>query len=144
MRFTHQGPQARGCVNRVETDTEWYNRLIPWAKYPWQRIMSLATIASAIKDSSACLATIGVQIPPPTSVMTVACSTLISPCHVAIQNYDTIAAVCSILAGHCVDSQLEWSTIVQNPQRVAHRYSCMLQSLQAKPATLLAVLCIMH
>ena len=21
-RFTHRGPQARGCVNRVETDTE--------------------------------------------------------------------------------------------------------------------------
>ena len=21
-RFTHRGPEARGCVNRVETDTE--------------------------------------------------------------------------------------------------------------------------
>ena len=29
--FTHQGPEARGCVNRIGTDTEWYNRLVPWA-----------------------------------------------------------------------------------------------------------------
>ena len=43
--FTHQGQQARGCVNRVETDTEWYNWLIPWATWPWQRILGLATRA---------------------------------------------------------------------------------------------------
>ena len=56
--FAHRGPQARGCVNRVETDTEWYNWLVPWTTWPWQRIHGLATTASAIKGSSACLATV--------------------------------------------------------------------------------------
>ena len=52
--FTHQGPQARGCVNHVETNTEGYNRLVPW---PLQRIHGLATTVSAIKGSIAYLAT---------------------------------------------------------------------------------------
>ena len=56
-RFTHWGPEARGCVNHEETDTEWYNRLVPRATWPWQCIYGLATIASAIKGSSAYLAT---------------------------------------------------------------------------------------
>ena len=29
--FIHRGPKAPRCVNRVETDTEWYNRLVPWS-----------------------------------------------------------------------------------------------------------------
>ena len=56
--FTHWGPEARGCVNHVETDTKWYNRLVPWATWPWQRIYILATIVSAINGSSAYLATV--------------------------------------------------------------------------------------
>ena len=54
MWFTHQGSEARG----VETDTEWYNRLVPWATWLWQRIYDIATIAFAIKGSSMYLATI--------------------------------------------------------------------------------------
>ena len=28
MWFTHQGPEAQGCVNRIGTDTRWYIRLV--------------------------------------------------------------------------------------------------------------------
>ena len=31
MLFTHRGPKARGCVNHIETDTEWCNQLVPWS-----------------------------------------------------------------------------------------------------------------
>ena len=52
------GPTS-GCVNRVwETDTEWYNRLVPWATWLWQHIHGLATTASAIKGSSVYPATV--------------------------------------------------------------------------------------
>ena len=54
--FTHQGPEAWGCVNHIETDTKWYNWLVVWATWPWQCIYILATIASAIKGWSAYLA----------------------------------------------------------------------------------------
>ena len=40
-RFTHRGPKARGCVTHVETDTKWYNRLIPWW-LPWQPLYQSA------------------------------------------------------------------------------------------------------
>ena len=58
MWFTHRGLEVPGCVNHVGTDTEWYNRLVPWATRPWQRIYGLATIASAIKGLSTYLVTI--------------------------------------------------------------------------------------
>ena len=60
--FIHRGPEARGCVNHVGTDTEWYNRLVPWATWPWQRIYDLATIVSAIKGSSTYLATVQIIV----------------------------------------------------------------------------------
>ena len=41
--FTHKGLEARGYVNHVETDTEseWYNQLVPWAMWTWQSICNI-------------------------------------------------------------------------------------------------------
>jgi hypothetical protein len=56
--FTHRGPRL--CKSRRDR-TEWCNRLVPWATWPWQHIYGLATIASAIKGSSAYLHVATVQ-----------------------------------------------------------------------------------
>ena len=56
--LTHRGPEAQGCVTHIGTDTEWYNRLVPWATWPWQHIYGLATIAWSIKGSNVYLATV--------------------------------------------------------------------------------------
>ena len=42
--FTHWEPMAWGCVNHI--GTEWYNWLVPWDTWPWQRIYNLANIGS--------------------------------------------------------------------------------------------------
>ena len=59
--FIHQGPLAQGCVNCAEINTEWYNRLVPWAIWPRQRIYNLASTALAIKGSSTCMYLVIVQ-----------------------------------------------------------------------------------
>ena len=41
----HRGPEARGCVNHVDIDAEWYNQLVPWATSPWQCICNIDTTA---------------------------------------------------------------------------------------------------
>jgi hypothetical protein len=57
--FTHWGPHAGPRLRKSRRDrTEWCNQLVPWATWPWQRIYSPATLASAIKGSSAYLATV--------------------------------------------------------------------------------------
>ena len=92
--FTHRGPEARGCVNHVGTDTEWYNRLVPWATWPWQRIYGLATIASAIKGSSAYLATVQtVQIESDARYRADVPFSSDSSFFLDIQNHNTIVAV---------------------------------------------------
>ena len=55
MRFTHRGPEARGCVNRAETEprdiTDLYHGLCGLDN------CNVTTAALAIKDSRAYLAT---------------------------------------------------------------------------------------
>ena len=51
----YRRPEARGYAKCVETDTEWYNRLVPWAMWPFY---SLATIVLAIKSLSVYQATV--------------------------------------------------------------------------------------
>ena len=106
--FTH-----RGCVNHVGTDTEWYNRLVPWATWPWQRIYGLATIALAIKGSSAYLATVQTIVadhhrtnPMPDVDNSSFTESVLSNSgyFFVIQNHDAIVAVYNLKPCCCVDS----------------------------------------
>ena len=58
MGFTHRGPEARGCVNCVETEPSDVTDLYHGLCGPDNRIYGLATTAPAIKGSSAYLATV--------------------------------------------------------------------------------------
>ena len=55
-------PKPQNFVNvlygSIETDTECYNQLVPWATWPLQHIYGLATTALAIKGSRVYLATV--------------------------------------------------------------------------------------
>ena len=65
--YTLRAAGQRLC-NHVETDTKWYNQLVPWATWTWQRIHGLATTVSAIKCLSVYLATVQSIIRRPLSI----------------------------------------------------------------------------
>ena len=113
--FTHWGPEARGCVNHVETDTEWYNQLVPWAMCPWQCIDDLATIASAKKGLSAYLATvqtiIAIDWTRPARMIVAADTFFVQLWFLlVIQNHDTITTVCNTLTTVSIPT---WTRLLQ-------------------------------
>ena len=109
MWFTQPRASGPRCVNHIETDTERYNQLVPWATCLWQRIDGLETIASAIKGSSTYLATVKcISVADhrwsnspnidDSSCWHRFCSTLVSFCHSEPWCYRR----CMQQTGHCV------------------------------------------